>query len=72
MTNVGRIDDGVAAFGDAIERVRIVGPNIRGVSVPAIVAYGFRGELHLELFAPPGLGEGALDELERELRDALA
>lgn len=72
VTNVGRIDDGVAAFGDAIERVRIVGPNIRGVRVPAIVAYGFRGELHLELFAPPGLGEAALDELERELREALA
>lgn len=71
VTNVGRVDDGIAAFGDTIERVRIVGPSIRGVRVPAIVAYGFRGELHLELFAPPGLGEAALDELERELRDAL-
>lgn len=71
VTNVGRIDDGLAAFGDDLERLRVIGPNIDGVEVPAIIAYGFRGELVLELFAPPGLAEAALDELEQELREAL-
>ncbi|MBI2395207.1 MAG: hypothetical protein HYV09_36895 [Deltaproteobacteria bacterium] len=71
VTNVGRIDEGLAAFGDDLERLRVIGPNIAGVEVPAIIAYGFRGELILELFAPPGLAEAALDELEQELREAL-
>lgn len=71
VTNVGRIDDGIAAFGDAVERVRIIGPNLRSVPVPGLVAYGYRGELHLELLAAPGLGEPTLDAVERELRAAL-
>lgn len=71
VTNVGRIDHGVAAFGDALEDVRIIGPNLRGIRAPGVIAYGFRGELHLELFSPPNLGNPALDELERELREAL-
>jgi NRPS condensation-like uncharacterized protein len=71
FTNVGRIDDGLAAFGADIESIRVIGPNISGVDVPAVVAFGFRGELHLELFGAPGLAVEALDDLERELRDAL-
>lgn len=71
VTNVGRIDEGLRVFGDDVTGVRIVGPNIRGVPVPAVVALGFRGELHLELFAHAGLGEPALEEMEREIRDAL-
>ena len=71
FTNVGKIDDGLAAFGADIEDIRIIGPNIEGVAVPAVVAFGFRGALHLELFGAPGLAVEALDELERELRDAL-
>ncbi len=71
FTNVGRLDDGLAAFGDDIERIRAIGPNIEGVSVPAVVAFGFRGELHLELFGAPGLAVEALDELEAELLEAL-
>ena len=71
FTNVGRIDHGVAAFGDDIESIRIIGPNMEGVPVPAVVAFGYRGELHLELFAAPGLAVEALDQLERELLDAL-
>jgi NRPS condensation-like uncharacterized protein len=71
VTNVGRLDDGLAVFGDDLEAVRVIGPNIDGVSCPVVVAYGFRGELHLELYAPPGLGAEALEELEAELRDAL-
>jgi hypothetical protein len=35
------------------------------------VAFGFRGELILELFAAPGLAIEALEELEEELREAL-
>jgi NRPS condensation-like uncharacterized protein len=71
VTNVGRLDDGLAAFGDDVEDVRIIGPNIRGVPIPAVVAFGYRGALHLELFAAPGLAEGSLTELEDELFAAL-
>ena len=71
FTNVGRIDEGLAAFGADIESVRVIGPNIEGVTVPAVVAFGYRGELHLELFGAPGLAVEALDQLERELREAL-
>ncbi len=71
LTNVGRIDDGVRAFGDDIAALRIVGPNVRGLSIPLVVAFGFRGDLHLELFGAPGLGAGALQEMEREIYAAL-
>jgi len=71
FTNVGRLDEGLAAFGDDIEGLRAVGPNMVGVDVPAVVAFGFRGELHLQLFSPPGLAVEALDELEAELKAAL-
>jgi NRPS condensation-like uncharacterized protein len=71
FTNVGRIDDGLTAFGDDLEDVRIIGPNIVGVKVPAVVAFGYRGALQLELFGPPGLGAEALLELETELLAAL-
>lgn len=72
VTNVGRIDQGIEPFAGDILSVRIVGPNIAGVPVPAVVAFGYRGDLHLDVFAPPGLGEAALDELEAELAQALA
>jgi NRPS condensation-like uncharacterized protein len=71
LTNVGRLDDGLAVFGDDIEALRVVGPGIDGVGAPVVVAYGFRGELHLELYSPPGLATGALEEFEAELRSAL-
>ena len=71
VTNVGRLDEGLAAFGDDIEAVRVIGPSFDGVSCPAVVAYGFRGELHLELYAAPGLAPEALLELEDELLTAL-
>ncbi len=71
VTNVGRIDEGLSAFGDDIESVRVIGPNVRGVDVPAVVAFGFRGELHLELFAAPGLAPAALEEMERGIRRGL-
>ncbi len=71
FTNVGRIDDGLAAFGEDIESLRVIGPHTRNVTVPSVVALGYRGELHLQLFAPPGLAPAALDELDAELREAL-
>ena len=71
FSNVGRIDEGLSAFGADIESVRVIGPNIEGVTVPAVVAFGYRGALHLELFGAPGLAVEALDELERELLGAL-
>ncbi|MFI5298232.1 MAG: hypothetical protein ACHREM_09055 [Polyangiales bacterium] len=71
FTNVGRIDEGLTAFGDDIESLRVIGPNMHGVTVPAVVAFGFRGELHLEIFGAPGLAASALEELEIELREAL-
>ena len=71
VTNVGRIDEGLRAFGEDIEDLRVIGPIIEGIDVPAVVAFGFRGRLHLELFAAPGLSPVALEELEEELRAAL-
>jgi len=71
FTNVGRIDDGLRAFGADLESVRLFGPNVEGVRVPAIVAFGFRGELYLQLFGAPGVGVEALELLEAELREAL-
>ena len=71
FTNVGKLDQGLGPWADDIENLRVVGPNIKGMSAPAIVAFGLRGRIHLELIAPPGLGREALDELESELRDVL-
>jgi NRPS condensation-like uncharacterized protein len=71
VTNVGRVDEGLGAFGDDIEGIHIIGPNIESVPVPAVVAFGFRGQLHLELYGPTGLAPEALVELESELRAAL-
>ncbi|MFO0615591.1 MAG: hypothetical protein U0414_23560 [Polyangiaceae bacterium] len=71
LTNVGRVDDGLRAFGEDIEGLRIVGPRIAGVPVPLVVAFGFRGALHLEMYAAPGVGAEALEVLEREIREAM-
>jgi NRPS condensation-like uncharacterized protein len=71
VTNVGRIDEGLGSFADDIEDIRIIGPNMEGIPVPAVVAFGFRGRLHLELYAAAGLAPEALDELEAELCEAL-
>lgn len=71
FTNVGRIDDGLAAFGEDVLDLSVIGPNVANIDVPAVVAFGFRGELHLELFGAPGITAGALEELERELLAAL-
>jgi len=71
FTNVGKLDEGLSAFGDDIEQIRVIGPSVEGVRVPLVVAFGFRGELILELFAAPGLAIEALEELEEELREAL-
>ncbi|MBK8256318.1 MAG: hypothetical protein IPK82_27075 [Polyangiaceae bacterium] len=71
FTNVGKVDSGLGPLADDIEDVRVYGPNMIGVPAPAIVAFGFRGQLHLELFAPPGLGDEALLELERDVYTAL-
>jgi NRPS condensation-like uncharacterized protein len=71
VTNVGRLDEGLSAFGEDIEQLRVVGPNVNDIPVPGIVALGFRGQLQLELLAPPGMPEAALAELDAELSDAL-
>ncbi|MFO0759308.1 MAG: hypothetical protein U0359_22640 [Byssovorax sp.] len=67
VTNVGKIDEGLGPFGDDIEQIRVLGPNIEGLPIPGIVAYGFRGGLHLELYVPPGLAPEAGDELAAEV-----
>jgi len=71
FTNVGKIDAGLGPLTDDIEDIRVIGPSIKNISSPAIIAFGFRGRIHLELFAAPGLSPDALDELERELSDGL-
>lgn len=70
VTNVGRLDDGLGPFGADIEDLRVVGPNVTGISVPLVVAFGFRGALHLEVFGAPGLSEDAVRDLEGEIRRA--
>jgi NRPS condensation-like uncharacterized protein len=71
FTNVGKLDQGLGPLANDIVNIRAVGPNIKGTSAPAIIAFGLHGRIHLELFAPPGLGPRALDELESELRAAM-
>jgi NRPS condensation-like uncharacterized protein len=71
FTNVGKLDQGLGPLLDDLVDLRAVGPNIKGTSTPAIIAFGLRGRIHLQLFAPPGLGDEALNELEVELREAL-
>jgi NRPS condensation-like uncharacterized protein len=71
FTNVGKLDQGLGPLANDIVDIRAVGPNIKGVSAPAIIAFGLRGRIYLELFAAPGLAAEALDELEKELRDVM-
>jgi NRPS condensation-like uncharacterized protein len=72
VTNVGRIDDGLAAFGDDIQRIGFVGPLVERLPVPVIVAFGYRGELHLQLYAGAGIGDRALDELSADIAATFA
>jgi NRPS condensation-like uncharacterized protein len=71
VTNVGRIDEGLTPFGGDVESLRLLGPSIEGIGIPLVVAFGYRGRLHLEILGPPGLAETALDEFQAELRAAL-
>jgi hypothetical protein len=71
ITNVGRVDEGLGPFADDVDELRVVGPNVRGIAVPGIVALGLRGQLQLELLAPPGMAAAALAELEAELLEGL-
>lgn len=71
FTNVGKLDQGLGPLVDDIVDLRIVGPHIKGVTSPAIIAFGLRGNIYLELFVPPGLSPETLDVVERELREVL-
>ncbi|MBK8940119.1 MAG: hypothetical protein IPM79_21490 [Polyangiaceae bacterium] len=71
VTNIGRVDDGLKAFGDDLESLRIYGPNHHRFSAPLVVAFGFRGALHLHVFASPSIGAAGALELEAELKSAL-
>ena len=69
-----RVEGALAAWlaTDEVVGLEIVGPSSWGIDVPIVVAYGFRGAVHLQLFAGPGLGPRALEELEREILDAFS
>lgn len=71
FTNVGKVDQGLGPLADDIEDIRVVGPSIKNIAAPAIIAFGFRGSIYLELFAPPGMSAAALDELETEIWDVI-
>jgi NRPS condensation-like uncharacterized protein len=71
VTNVGRLDEGLTPFGEDIEDIRMLGPNVEGMPIPIVVAFGYGGRLHLELLGPPGMTEAALDEFQAELCAAL-
>ncbi len=71
MSNVGRLDDGLAAFGHDIEDLAVIGPDMKNIAIPAVVAFGFRGQLRLLLYGAPGIARETVDEYAHELREAL-
>lgn len=71
VTNVGRLDEGLKAFGSDIEDIRVIGPNIKGSPVPLVVVFGFRGALHIEIVGAPEVAVAALEQYEHDLRSAL-
>lgn len=60
VTNLGRLDEGLAGFGDDLAALRLVGPCVRDAPIPIVVATGLRGGLQLDVYAPAGIGEDGL------------
>jgi len=69
VSNVGRIDAGLGAFGDLVKDLRIVGPSADKAPIPTVTAFGLKGRLHLHVHA--ATGQGAADALAGELGAAL-
>jgi len=69
VTNVGRIDAGIGAFGDLIKDLRIIGPSADRAPIPTVAAFGLKGRLHLHVHA--ATGQEAAGALGRELHAAL-
>ena len=69
VTNIGRIDAGLGAFGDLVDNLRIVGPSADRAPIPTVAAFGLKGRLHLHVHA--ATGQPAADALARELYLAL-
>jgi NRPS condensation-like uncharacterized protein len=67
VTNVGRVDDALGAFGDDVQDLRFVGPFVERLPIPVIVAFGYRGDLHLAFFAPQGIGRARMEELAADV-----
>ncbi len=71
LSNVGRLDEGLAAFGQDIEDLAIIGPDMKNVAVPTVVAFGFRGQLRLLLYGAPGITRETVDHYAEEILQAL-
>ena len=61
VTNIGRVDDGLAALGEQVRDLSVIGPVLQGAPIPIVAATGFRGGLDLHVFAPAGIGQQQLD-----------
>ena len=68
ITNIGRLDDGLAVFGDDLEEVAIIGPCARAFHLPVVTAWGHRGRIYLHMYASPGAEPERLEELAAALR----
>lgn len=71
LTNVGRMDQGLAAFGDRVQGVRLVGPCVLGATTPFVTAYGHRGKLHLHMYGAPGVVESQLHQFAETLDEMM-
>jgi len=69
VTNIGRIDAGIGAFGDLIKDLRIIGPSADLAPIPTVAAFGLKGRLHLHVHSAPG--QEAAGALSRQLHGAL-
>jgi NRPS condensation-like uncharacterized protein len=72
LTNIGALDRALAPFGADACDASILGPFVRGLDAPVVVATGFKGSLTLHVCAAGHVAVTALDEVAAGLGDELA
>lgn len=71
VTNIGSLDEALAPFGEDAIAASILGPFVDDLTLPVVVATGFRGTLTLHVCGSNGLALEGVTEYAAELRDAL-
>ena len=71
VTNVGRLDDGLAVFEGHVEAMTIIGPTARYMPMPVSAAWGHEGRLHVHLYGAPGTDAAELEALAADIRAGL-